>query len=186
MLYLFEIELGYKPKGLNREQHDTFYAAGESIDDPGVRQAILIHTSCVLKNGEKTHIDGWRIVDRVGDYQVIVVLKESPLQGEPKKLFYANLGGYKQGVKGEQHKELLLVLDGIEQVKPEALKDPFCAEMDKVPGAMPHLDDKMKLGADVDDVFDIEDNLPGYRIILKKAVNPEGWQTTGYKVVKVP
>lgn len=171
--------LGYKPEGCVIEQHDIVFPVGTSIDDPQLHAQIRARKPDI----DKIHIDGYRIIRQVGFYKVELW----PFHLAPeslKSLFFANLGGYKIGEDDERHKKLLLPLDSIEDVKTEALKDIFAKEMDRIPGAPPHLDDK----ADVDDMMNVQDHIRDYKIVLTKTDAyfdyKSEWVTTGYKMVQ--
>ena len=180
---LFMVELGGKPKGRNIEQHDIFFGVGTSIDDPDMQKAIRKF----WPDPEKLHIDGYVQIKQIGNYLVKIVEKQQNLP--TNKLFFANLGGYQAGWQYEVHKRLLLVLEDIADVKFEAQQDRFFSDMDKIKGAMPHVDDKLQLGADVDDEFNVADHLGDYGIELVENIGaPDSfmndWVITGYKMVQ--
>ncbi len=146
---LFMLLLGCTPSGRHTEQHDVFFAIGNSLKD--LKEEII--TFWPEANG-KIHIDAWREVTEVDGYQIKVVGKEE--ESTNKRLFFLNLGGYKEGEFDELHYKMLTVSDekvtAIKRAKETAFYRHTGFE-----GATSHIDDKY--GVDVDDVFEIEDIL---------------------------
>ena len=160
------ILLGCKPTGRNTEQHDLFFGIGETLSD--VKNDILDFWK--EANG-KIHIDGWREVHFVNDYRIEIVEKGSASGNE--KLFFINLGGYKQNEFEEFHYKMLTVETdkglAIQKAKQTAFYKHTGFE-----GAVSHIDDKY--GIDVDDIYEIEDILSShlkekYSIQIAKAEN---------------
>lgn len=145
------ILLGCKPAGRNTEQHDLFFGIGKSLSD--VKQDILDFWK--EANG-KIHIDGWREVTEVDGYAIEVMKKEEWTADQKEKLFFINLGGYKQNELEEFHYKMLTVSadkgEAIRKAKQTAFYKHTGFE-----GAVSHIDDKY--GIDVDDVYEIEDIL---------------------------
>ncbi len=192
---LLNIEIGFRPKGLNTEQHDMVWAIGRKgshgnvIGDPAVHEAICRHLDHYLKNGETIHIDGWAVVNQVDGYKIQPLKKPVEVVNDHNlKLFFANLGAYRIGSEREKHKSMFLLAGSVDQVKSLALADPFAYEMDKIPGAPPHLDDKAQISVDVEDVAEVADFFPDFDFAITK--NPDtpdswkDWNITGYKIVK--
>jgi hypothetical protein len=69
-------------------------------------------------------------------------------------------------------------------LKRRALEDPFTTEMDSdfPDDARPHIDDKMKLGVDVDDSVNVQDLFEDYYIVLTP--NPSGTDSIHNPVIK--
>ncbi len=151
---LFMLLLGCKPKGRNTEQHDIFFSSGESLKD-------LVPEMLAFWPGAGTiHIDAWRTVTEVDGHSISLVPKgideKSPLQ-PLLKLFFINLGGYKENEFEEYHYKMLVVgKDKGEAVK-QAKESAFYKHTGFA-GATSHIDDKY--GIDVDDLYEIEDILP--------------------------
>src|SRR5579875_1206973 len=103
-LKLYMILLGCKPDGRNTEQHDLFFGIGNSLSD--IKQDIIDFWK--EANG-KIHIDGWREVHFVDEYKIEVVRKDEVIISQKEKLFFINLGGYKQNEFEEFHYKLLTV-----------------------------------------------------------------------------
>ena len=161
--------LGCKPKGRFTEQHDVFFGIGESLNEL-VPQMILS-----WKEAEgKIHIDAWREVTRVDNYDVRIMERtDAETSSQKTKLFFINLGGYKQNEFEEYHYKILSVAadkgEAIRSSKQSAFYKHF-----GFAGAESHIDDKY--GIDVDDLYQIEDILPAnvkekYCIELSPAKN---------------
>jgi hypothetical protein len=163
------ILLGCKPAGRNTEQHDLFFGIGGSLSD--VKKDIIDFWK--EANG-KIHIDGWREVNSVDGYKIEVASKDNA-STQSEKLFFINLGGYKQNEFEEYHYRMLTVAAdkgiAIQKGKQTAFYKHTGFE-----GATSHIDDKY--GIDVDDIYEIEDILPSYlkeqySIQITKAENGE-------------
>ena len=145
------ILLGCKPGGRNTEQHDVFFGIGRTLSD--VKKDILDFWK--EANG-KIHIDAWREVQHVAGYKVSVEERDHSVTINNEKLFFINLGGYKQNEFDEFHYKMLTVASdkgiAIQKAKQTAFYKHTGFE-----GAVSHIDDKY--GIDVDDVYEIEDAL---------------------------
>jgi len=150
-LKLYMILLGCKPAGRNTEQHDLFFGIGRSLGD--IKKDILDFWK--EANG-KIHIDAWREVQYV-DGRKILVSERNADSIQNEKLFFINLGGYKQKEFEEYHYRMLTVSPekgiAIQKAKQTAFYKHTGFE-----GASSHVDDKY--GIDVDDLYEIEDILP--------------------------
>lgn len=148
------ILLGCKPEGRNTEQHDLFFGIGTSLSDV---KADIIEFWKEAKG--KIHIDGWREVNWVDGYKIEVTGKENLSASANEKLFFINLGGYKENEFEEYHYKMLTVaLDkglAIQKSKQTAFY-----KHTGFKGAVSHVDDKY--GIDVDDIYEIEDILPAH------------------------
>lgn len=145
------ILLGCKPKGRNTEQHDLFFGIGKTLTD--VRQDIIDFWE--EANG-KIHIDGWREVTIVDEYEVEVLSKQET-SSQQEKLFFINLGGYKANEFEEFHYKMLTVAEDRGKAIQKAKQTAFYKHTG-FEGAASHIDDKY--GIDVDDIYEIEDILP--------------------------
>src|SRR5690348_14562194 len=103
-LKLYMVLLGCKPTGRNTEQHDLFFGIGNSLSE--IKKDILDFWK--EANG-KIHIDGWREVQFVDGYTIKIVKKEEGSESRKGKLFFINLGGYKQNEFEEFHYKMLTV-----------------------------------------------------------------------------
>jgi hypothetical protein len=162
---LFMLLIGCSPADRNIEQHDIFFGIGESIND-------LIPDIKTFWPGEnKLHLDAWREVTNVNGHQVQIILKNDNKQNSSFKLFFINLGGYKQNEFEEFHyKMIIAAIDKGEAIN-KAKQTAFFSHTG-FKGATAHIDDKY--GVDVDDMHEIEDILPNetkarYRIFVDAA-----------------
>lgn len=142
--------LGCKPEGRHTEQHDIFFTVSSSLKEtvPGI-------LSFWPEAKEKIHVDAWREITQVDGYRIEVVEK-STVQ-EQHKLFFINLGGYKQGEFDEPHYKMVVVAANLADATRQAKESAFYRHTG-FSGATSHIDDKY--GVDVDDIFEIMDILP--------------------------
>jgi hypothetical protein len=167
---LFMALLGCKPQGRHTEQHDIFFGIGYTIKDlvPDIIQ------SWPEAEGD-IHIDAWREVNCV-DQQAVEIFPKQLLSNpevQRKKLFFINLGGYKQNEFEEYHYKML-VADENKSIAIQQAKATAFYRHTGFKGADSHIDDKY--GIDLDDVYEIEDILPlhlkeKYSILLSPATN---------------
>ena len=167
---LYMLLLGCKPRGRNTEQHDVFFGVGDDLMDllPGI-------FDFWPEAKRKIHLDAWREVTVVDGFGVRVVPRNDiadPLP-DPAKLFFLNLGGYKQGEFEEFHYKMLTAGKNKAEAIQKA-KDTVFFKHTGFKGANAHIDEKY--GVDVDDVYEIEDILPdelkkNYRISLSPLTN---------------
>lgn len=156
--------LGCKPAGRYTEQHDIFFTISPSLKGsvPGIMDF------WPEANG-KIHIDAWREVTQVEGYSIEVVKKEHTEQNQ-EKLFFINLGGYREGEFDEPHYKMLIVAPDLAAATLQAKQSAFYRHTG-FQGAVSHIDDKY--GVDVDDAFEILDILPAelkstYRLKITK------------------
>ncbi|RYG19979.1 MAG: DUF1543 domain-containing protein [Chitinophagaceae bacterium] len=148
---LFMILIGATPKGRNIEQHDIFFGIASSVKE------LLPEMKAFWPEAkDKIHIDGYRIVHKVGMYKVEVIAKADEIEGDVTSLFFLNLGGYKAGEFEELHYKMLVVADQKALAIKEAKETAFYKHTG-YKGATSHIDDKF--GVDVDDIFEIKDIL---------------------------
>lgn len=175
---LFMVLLGATPKGRNIEQHDIFFGIANSIKDLVPDMSAFWPEA----NG-KIHIDAYRIVNKVGNFKVEVILKTDEIKNNLNSLFFLNLGGYKKGEFEELHYKMLVVSDQKALAIKEAKESVFYKHVG-FKGATSHIDEKY--GVDVDDVFQIEDILSKeakekYKLKFSLALNePEDELILGY------
>lgn len=164
---LFLLLLGCTPPGRNIEQHDVFFGIGESIND-------LIPDVKTFWPGEnRLHFDTWREVANVDGHKVQIISNDNDKQESPFKLFFINLGGYKQNEFEEFHYKMIIAATD----KGEAINKAKQTAFFRHTGfnvASAHIDDKY--GVDVDDIYEIKDILPPhvkrqYKIWINPAVN---------------
>jgi len=156
---LFMLLLGCKPAGRNTEQHDIFFGIGNSLKEliPDILEAWP-------EAKKKIHVDAWREVNFVDGYAIQVYdkgLELSNAADEVARLFFINLGGYKENEFEEFHYKMLVACtDKSEAIK--LAKETAFYKHTGFKGAASHIDDKY--GVDVDDIFEIEEILsPGLK-----------------------
>jgi Domain of Unknown Function (DUF1543) len=149
---LFMLLTGCTPPERNIEQHDVFFGIGETIKD-------LVPAVTAFWPGEnKLHFDAWREVTNVNGHSVQVVLNNGNKQSSAVKLFFINLGGYKQNEFEEFHYKIVIAATDKGEAINIAKQTAFFRHTGFT-GANSHIDDKY--GVDVDDVYEIADILPG-------------------------
>ncbi len=168
---LFMVLIGCKPKGRNTEQHDIFFGMADHL-----AQLVPDMISWWPEAKGQIHIDAWREVYNVDNYQVNVVKKntENENLSAGNKLFFINLGGYKKEEFEEYHYKIL----SVGKTKSEAIQGSKQTAFYKhtgFKGATSHIDDKY--GIDVDDVFEIADILDSkfkeeFSLVLEKTSIP--------------
>ncbi len=141
--------IGCSPAGRNTEQHDVFFAIGNSI------KGLIPDVIAFWPDAKgRLHFDAWREVTNVNGYAVQVVEEEAV---SAAKLFFINLGGYKKGEFEEFHYKIIIAAKDKGEAVKEAKKTAFFRHTG-FKGANSHIDDKY--GVDVDDFFEIKDILP--------------------------
>lgn len=148
---LFMLLLGSKAPKRNVEQHDYFFGIAHALKElvPDIK-------AFWPEAGNSIHVDGWREVTAVGEYEIKVGLKADTTSPALKKLFFINLGGYQSNKLAEQHYIVLSVNNDRAHAVQEAKKTVFFKN-NSIKGANAHIDEKY--GVDVDDVYKIEDVL---------------------------
>lgn len=145
---LYMLLLGCKPEGRHTEQHDIFFGIGTSLTD-FVPAIIEFWPEA---NG-KIHIDAWREVNVVDGYSITVRMRADLSSNEQRhKLFFLNLGGYKEGDFEEYHYKCLSVAANAAEAISQAKAQTFWKH-----SVSSHIDDKY--GIDVDDIYEIEEVL---------------------------
>jgi len=178
---LFMLLLGSTPEGRNTEQHDIFFGIAETLKElvPEIIQAWPEAKGNI-------HIDAWRQVNFVDQHVVNVFERKqlSPIEaGKKNKLFFLNLGGYKQNEFEEYHYKMLVACENKSVAIQQAKATAFYKHTG-FKGAASHIDDKY--GVDVDDIFEIEDILPAhikekYKIVLSPTdISTEDEVNLGY------
>ena len=145
---LYMLLLGCKPQGRLTEQHDVFFGIGTSLKDlvPDIM-------GFWPEADGKIHIDAWREVTAVGSYAVKVgQRRDVSVQEKLLKLFFVNLGGYKENDFEEYHYKCLSVGPTPAEAIKQAKEQTFWKHR-----VSSHIDDKY--GIDVDDVYEIDDVL---------------------------
>lgn len=147
--------LGCTPAGRNTEQHDVFFTVASHIRDT-VTEIIDFWPDAE----GNVHIDAWREVSQVDAFGVQVGLRSEPMADsdtDQQKLFFINLGGYKENEFDEFHYKMIVAADNKASAIMQAKKTAFYKHT-RFQGAESHIDDKF--GVDVDDIYQIDDILP--------------------------
>jgi hypothetical protein len=153
---LFMVLLGCTPKGRNIEQHDMFFGIAPALKD------LVSEILEFWPEGEgKIHIDAWREVHFLNGYSIHVqprTISNAQLNQHTgkNKLFFINLGGYKQNEFEEFHYKCLIVAPDRGVAIQQSMQTAFYRHVG-FEGASSHVDDKY--GIDVDDIYEIEDIL---------------------------
>ena len=146
---LFMLLIGASPPERNIEQHDVFFGIGDSLKD------LIPDVVSFWPGNNKLHFDAWREVSNVNGYKVEVVLKTEN-KSSPFKLFFINLGGYKQNEFEEFHYKMVIAAEDKSEAISKSKNTAFFRHTG-FKGATSHIDDKY--GVDVDDVYEITDIL---------------------------
>lgn len=148
---LFMVLLGGKPKGRHIEQHDVYFGIETSI------QALKPQLNAFWPEGHPLHLDGWRKVTRVGNFQISIIPATASRLSKPLQLFFINLGGYKPGILEEFHYKMVVVAADKLEAARQAKQSAFYQHTG-FGEAVAHIDDRY--GVDVDDLCNIEEILP--------------------------
>lgn len=169
--------LGCRPAGRLTEQHDTFFAIGNSIGElvPDIK-AFWPEAKGII------HVDAWRTVTQVGNYGIEVIERSELKLKNEFQLFFINLGGYNPGEFDEFHYKMLVVAKTKGEAIQEAKQTVFYKHMG-YKGAESHIDDKY--GVDVDEIHEINDILPDqfklkYQLKIFERVGAEDQPNIGY------
>ena len=175
---LFMLKIGARPQGRLIEQHDVMFVIANSLSE--TIESVNQHWPAVKNNW---HLDAWREVKRVGDYQILLskdglskdnaladnILADdrvdNKLDSHGKQLYFVNLGGYLPGQFEEFHYKTLVVAETLGKATAQVKKTAFYQDytFDNVDTAKSgvatsHVDDKHQL--DLDDIHCVADLLP--------------------------
>ena len=170
---LFMLKIGARPQGRLIEQHDVMFVIANSLSE--TIESVNQHWPAVKNNW---HLDAWREVKRVGDYQILLskdnaladnILADeridNKLDSQGKQLYFVNLGGYLPGQFEEFHYKTLVVAETLGKATAQVKKTAFYQDytFDNVDTAKSgvatsHVDDKHQL--DLDDIHCVADLLP--------------------------
>ena len=155
-LKLYMVMLGCTPKGRFTEQHDIFFGIGYSLKE------LIPKMNLFWPEAKgKIHIDAWREVTAVDDFAIEIVSKADFSASNTEKLFFINLGGYKENEFEEYHYKTLTVAENMALATKKAKSSTFYKHFG-FKGATSHIDDKY--GIDVDDIYNVTDILaPDYK-----------------------
>jgi hypothetical protein len=165
-LKLYAVVLGGAAEKSNTELHDVVFAVGRNIEDCYFQ---LLEKWFGLP--EKMHIDSYMELDVVDGFEISLQKEKS--NDKDKKLFFINLGAYKEGDFMEHHANTFLVGRLATEIKRRA-KQKLLNGYDEV-----HKDDLYE----VDDMIAIEE-LDGYHVHLTPTDKKENLKpVNGYHVL---
>ena len=166
MAYLYMVMLGCRPPGRLTEQHDIFFGIGETMADliPGIK------TFWPEAKG-KIHVDAWRQVRLVNGHAISLQPIGTNTARGKERLYFINLGGYKQGEFDEYHYKMLTVAPDISLAIKASKQTAFYKHVG-FQGAVSHVDDKY--GVDVDEWVEVKEALSEadknrYELLIQKA-----------------
>ena len=194
---LFMLKIGARPQGRLIEQHDVMFVIANSLSE--TIESVNQHWPAVKNNW---HLDAWREVKRVGDYQILLskdslskdglskdnaladnILADeridNKLDSHGKQLYFVNLGGYLRGQFEEFHYKTLVVAETLGKATAQVKKTAFYQDytFDNVDTAKSgvatsHVDDKHQL--DLDDIHCVADLLPNdVSLTIQPLTEPE-------------
>ena len=180
---LFMLKIGARPQGRLIEQHDVMFVIANSLSE--TIESVNQHWPAVKNNW---HLDAWREVKRVGDYQILLstdsfskdnALADNKLDSQDKQLYFVNLGGYLPGQFEEFHYKTLVVAETLGKATAQVKKTAFYQDytFDNVDTAKSgvatsHVDDKHQL--DLDDIHCVADLLPNdVALTIQPLTEPE-------------
>jgi len=166
--------LGCKPAGRFTEQHDIFFDIGTDL------KSLVQHIRDYWPDGDKLHVDAWRLVTQVDSFRVDVTPRSAGHGVSSQRLFFINLGGYKPGEFEEFHYKMIVAATDKGEAVRKGKETAFYRHTGFA-GAESHIDDKY--GVDVDDIYEIEDILPEtvktrYCLRLTNTVSSDGEDPT--------
>ena len=185
---LFMLLLGCRPKGRFTEQHDIFFGIAGNIRD----LITEIKQSWPEAKGN-IHIDAWRAVTSVNNCKISILennvqLKQPVSQGSDLRLFFVNLGGYKDDEFDEFHYKVLVAAKDMKIAQRAAMNTTFfkhysISQIGIHKKATAHIDDKY--GIDVDEIYPVTDILSpsqkaAYSIVITQTDEPEDAMNLGY------
>jgi len=144
------IMLGCRPEGRVTEQHDIFFGIGNSL-----KELIPKMKSFWPEAKGQIHIDAWREVTVVDNYN-IEITAETSVNGGENELFFINLGGYKPREFEEYHYKILAVAPTLGMAAKKSRESIFYKHCGFA-GATSHIDDKF--GIDVDELYNVKEIL---------------------------
>jgi hypothetical protein len=216
-LSLYAILLGCKPKGRNVEQHDVMFGVGKSVDDlsDDIKgfwyKPIISELSAAVKKSapqlevetleknllttlsrrDKVHIDAWVQVQHIDGYNVTIRPKAAVAGTGEEKLYFINLGGYKENEFEEFHKKLFVVATAVSEALGKIMNHDFMKEYSPenlgLAGSA-HLDDQYKIDFEADDIVCVSDAIGDeFALTLEKVETPqENKMVVGYTHINYP
>lgn len=163
---LFAVYLGGTAPKCNTELHDVVCTVGESIE--ATYEQLMDKW---FGTPEGLHLDSWMELDNVEGYRISLCAEKA---ADGPKLYFVNLGAYRDGEFTEYHANKFIVADDIIQAK---IKGKSLLLQDW--GAPVHTDDLYE----VDDCLEIGE-VDGLYVRLEKTDQPERLKpTNGYHLI---
>ena len=155
---LFVMQIGGEREGCHTESHDIRFAISETIE--GTYDDLRANWT---GKANTLHLDCWGPLKWVDGYRVEI--KNVPFEW-PEKLFFVELGGYKDGIFGEQHANVFIVSNSERDARGKAKNN-------HMPSDWIHLTGHLDFIFDVDGVIDVASavNRDGKYIHLIKDAN---------------
>ena len=112
---LYLVVLGGKVNGGHIEMHDVRWVVGETIEStiPQLKSQWVGNTSGL-------HIDSYKLIEFVDGYRIKIATNNEANDHEVNKLWFINLGGYKDGEPLEQHHIELVIASSVNIAKKKA------------------------------------------------------------------
>ena len=148
---LFMVMLGCTPAGRLTEQHDIFFGIGNNL-----KELVPSMNSFWPEVKGGIHMDAWRKITTIDGYSIEICSRQETISNQ-EKLFFINLGGYKENEFEEYHYKVLTVAKNKADAIKKAKKTTFYNYFGFKGTGASHIDDKY--GVDVDDIYKIEDIL---------------------------
>ncbi len=148
---LWMVLIGCKPIGRHTEQHDVFFGISNEL-----KELIPAFEKFWPEAKGYMHIDGYREIKQVNEYDISIVPKTEQMVDQTVKLFFINLGGYKKNEFEEFHYKMLVASEHKSAAIAISKQTAFFKHT-HFESANSHIDDKY--GIDVDDLYQIEDIL---------------------------
>ncbi|NRA29724.1 MAG: DUF1543 domain-containing protein [Parvularculaceae bacterium] len=159
MSKLWVVVVGGYPPGAHVEVHDTRFAIGDS----------LAEVFSTLKEEwwggpeSRFHFDAWGVLDWTDGHDVVISEEAPEGAASDMQLWFVNLGGYRDGVFAELHKDVFVVAPNKSEAKVRAL-----AMTDSEGWTSPHRDALMTVEATVE----VSNKLPGIHLVPNTEERP--------------
>lgn len=161
--YLWLLQLGATVPGRLTEQHDVYLDIAPNL--ASLKNSIRDF----WKGCKSIHLDGFERIEFVDGYKITVV-PAGEVEVDGLKLFFINLGGYREGSAVEWHQQMLVVAQNMAQAVGITKKSDFYQSM-SVAGGPSHIDNRY--GVAIDEVFNVKDILPPFtRSIFDLKIEP--------------
>lgn len=169
MLKLFAVLLGGRAQGCTMELHDVVFVAGDSLQ--ATYTQLINQWFGISKD---LHIDAYIDLSQV-DGHAVRLSKDQPPANQ-KKLFFVNMGGYRQGYFGEMHEITFFVAETSAEVKERAKKELGLSLLQA------HCDDNVL----IDDIFTVEKTGDYYLHVTPVAASASLPVVTEYILLDAP